>query len=116
MAADVYNPHDWRSRLTALELEINRCESAGAINWHLRIHARILRFLLSRYGEPPPQPPPPLTPNDAPEPLHTLTPTGPFNWEDGDAGPIARAAAGVDAAETPTPNLTWWAVCYCLLP
>jgi hypothetical protein len=120
MPAHAPIPGDWRSRLLALEREIERCESAGEINWHLRIHARILRFLIARYGEPPPRTDPrpmgPLNPHARPQPLDTLPPTGPFAWEEGDAGEIARAAAGAPRTDDAAPELTWWEVCYCLLP
>lgn len=116
MTAYVENLTDWRSRLARLELQIALSERAGEINWHLRIRARVLRYLLSRYSEPGWEPTWPLfVESTAPRPM-TLEPDTAARADEDDAAAALRAMAGVREAADALPELTWREVCYCLLP
>jgi hypothetical protein len=107
--------YDWRSRLARLETEIALTEATGEINWHLRIRARVLHYLLARYGEPVWET---HWWTDAEDlaPAIEHRPDGPVDWVENDAAAMVRAAAGAGAAGDGLPELTWDEVCYCLLP
>jgi hypothetical protein len=116
MTAYVENLSDWRSRLARLEVQIARTERAGEINWHLRIRARVLRYLLSRYSEPAWEPSwPVFIESPAPRSM-TLEPDTAARPDDEDAAASLRAITGVHESTDALPQLTWRDVCYCLLP
>jgi hypothetical protein len=116
MRAYVENLSDWSSRLARLELQIALSERTGEINWHLRIRARVLRYLLSRYSEPAWEPSWPLLVENASLRAVTQPPDTAASPDEDDAAASLRAIAGVHEGANALPQLTWRDVCYCLLP
>jgi hypothetical protein len=124
MRAYVENLNDWRSRLARLELQIALTERTGEVNWHLRIRARVLRYLLARYSEPLWEPSwheepswPPESDALAPIPIARRRDLDArLARDEGDAAASLRAITGVRESADTLPELTWLEVCYCLLP